>query len=107
MIRLPIWLPAGLVVLLCILGVSPAPFDGLHHVYVNDTGSSAARSGEPYPDDTLLVFDLFASLLAEHAHVAGPRKFTAVRVKGATAECFGCHAARKPTDCVFARCGEG
>lgn len=104
-------------------------FGGMHHVYVNDTGLQASRKGGPYPDGSILVFDLFESPETERAHVAGARKVTAIMVKNArrfastggwgfqafkpgdpkgivkdaAAECFGCHTAQKDSDYVFSR----
>jgi len=106
-----------------------APFGGMHHVYVNDTGLAAVKSGGPYPDGSVLVFDLFESSEHDHAYTEGARKITAVMeknakkfgatggwdfraykegtgtnvVKDAASECFGCHAAQKASDFVFSR----
>ena len=35
-------------------------FGGIHHIYVNDKGINAMKEGKPYPDGTVLVFDLWA-----------------------------------------------
>ncbi len=104
-------------------------FGGMHHVYVNDVGLPASKSGGPYPDGAILVFDLFESPAKDNAHVAGDRKITAVMVKDsrrfratggwgfggfkpnnpanvvkdAVGECFGCHTAQKGSDYVFSR----
>ena len=34
---------------------------GMHNVYINSTGETALKKGEPYPDKTVLLVDLHAS----------------------------------------------
>jgi hypothetical protein len=104
-----------------------APFGGMHHVYVNDTGLAALKAGSKYPDGSVLVFDLFESTEQDHAYVEGARKVTAVMekhakkfaatggwdfraykegqganiVKDAASECYSCHTAQEKRDFVF------
>ncbi|MEQ1571909.1 MAG: cytochrome P460 family protein [Myxococcota bacterium] len=105
------------------------PFQGVHHVYVNDTGASALKAGKALPTGTVLAFDLLASVAADHARAEGARKFVGVMVKdpqryGATggwgfevfvgdtreravtdggAGCFTCHQSQASSDYVFSR----
>lgn len=104
------------------------PFGGLHHVYVNDKGLKAVKSGGTYPDGSVLVFDLYDVKEDGGAYVATDRKFIGLmvkdskkykdtggwgwdvfkgnstsggNVKDATTECFNCHASQKERDFVF------
>lgn len=103
---------------------------GMHHIYVNDKGFAASRTGGPYPDGSILVLDLFDSPETHHAHEAGARKLVAVMmkskarfaatggwgfqafkagdrkarvVKDAATECFACHRTQEASDFVFSR----
>ncbi len=104
-------------------------FGGMHHVYVNERGLAASRTGGPYPDGSVLVFDLFESSGEGNAYTQGARKVTALMVKDASRyaetggwgfqaykpgesagivtqpveQCFGCHAPQKANDYVFSR----
>jgi len=103
-------------------------FGGIHHVYVNRKGLAAARAGGPYPDGSVLVFDLLAAERADGAYTEGARRFIGVMakdrrlhaatggwgfeafegdardrrvVKDAAAQCFHCHQSRAANDFVF------
>jgi hypothetical protein len=103
-------------------------FGGLHHVYINDRGLKALKSGRtPFPDGTVFVFDLLEANAADNAIAEGPRKIVGVMhkdakqygatggwgfegFKGNTREravgdggdsCYSCHAAQKDRDYVF------
>jgi hypothetical protein len=105
------------------------PFEGIHHVYVNDVGLSALKAGGALPDGTVFAFDLLESPSAEQTRGEGPRKLLGVMVKDARrfsqtggwgfeafqgdgqkrlvgdggASCFACHQSQKATDYVFSR----
>ncbi|MER3525374.1 MAG: cytochrome C [Armatimonadota bacterium] len=106
------------------------PFGGLHHVYVNDKGLKALKSGGKYPDGSILVFDLYDVKEDGGAYVATDRKFIGLmvkdakkykdtggwgwevfkgnsksggNVKDAKTECFNCHASQKESDFVFSK----
>lgn len=105
-------------------------FAGIHHVYVNAKGADAARTGKPYPDGSVIVFDLLNATDEDGAIIEGTRKFIGVMQKdakryGATGgwgfegfkgdsktermvtdaptQCFTCHQAQDKTDHVFSR----
>lgn len=104
-------------------------FGGIHHVYVNPTGAQALRTGGPFPDGSVLVFDLLETRAEGGALVEGPRKFVAVMrkdrrahpdtggwgfeafkgdsrqervVQDARTQCFACHQSQAARDYVFA-----
>lgn len=106
------------------------PFGGLHHVYVNDKGVKALKSGGTYPDGSILVFDLYDAKEDNGAYVATERKFIGLMVKdskkyketggwgwdvfkgnsktggnvaNAKQDCFNCHASQKESDYVFSK----
>ncbi|NOT33254.1 MAG: cytochrome P460 family protein [Candidatus Eisenbacteria bacterium] len=103
-------------------------FGGIHHVYVNRTGMAAAHTGKPYPDGSVIVFDLLAADSKDGAVSEGSRKFIGVMrkdrkayaatggwgfegfkgdsptdrmVTDAAKQCFGCHQSRATNDFVF------
>lgn len=103
-------------------------FGGIHHVYVNPRGAQAARSGGPYPDGTVFVFDLLEAKSDGGAMTEGARKFIGVMTKNAAAygatggwgfeafkgdtkdqrvvtdpktQCFACHQGRQAAGYVF------
>lgn len=105
-------------------------FGGIHHVYVNEAGRRAAERGGPYPDGSVLVFDLLEARLEGGAYVEGARKLTGVMRKDAQAyagtggwgfegfagdsreerlvrdaqgQCFACHQPQKDADFTFSR----
>lgn len=105
-------------------------FGGIHHVYANPAGATAARGGALYPDGSVLVFDLLEARVEGGAMTEGPRKFIGVMVKDraayaatggwgfeafagdsrdqrlvtdARSQCFACHQGAQATDHVFAR----
>jgi hypothetical protein len=51
---------------------------GMHNVYINSTGETALKKGEPYPDKTLLLVDLHEFTISDGSYVEGPRKATAM-----------------------------
>jgi hypothetical protein len=101
---------------------------GMHNVYINSTGETALKKGEPYPDKTVLLVDLHEFVTSDGSYVEGPRKATAVMLKDkkkyastggwgwqawaggdptkplvtdATKQCFECHQARKDQHYVY------
>jgi hypothetical protein len=101
---------------------------GMHNVYVDATGETALRNGEPYPDKTVFVVDLHEFTVADGSYLEGPRKATAIMLKDKTKyaatggwgfqawaggdpakpmvtdparQCFGCHQPRKDQDYVY------
>jgi hypothetical protein len=103
-------------------------FGGIHHIYANPKALSAYRKGSPFPDGSIIVFDLLEAKTENNAIVEGARKVVGVMVKdrrryastggwgfeafrGDTRErlvqdmnaCFGCHMSAKDTDYVFSR----
>lgn len=102
-------------------------FGGIHHVYANKKALDAMKSGKPYPDGAVLVFDLLEAKSDNNAIVEGQRKIIGVMEKnpkmfGQTGgwgfegfktdtreravtdpktACFGCHEPQKKTDYVF------
>lgn len=104
-------------------------FGGVHHVYVNDVGLPALRSGGPLPDGTVLVFDLLEAPTAGGGTTEGARKLTATMVKNGAkyaatggwgfeafagtgrdrvvtdggAACFACHQPQAGSDFVYTR----
>jgi Cytochrome P460 len=51
---------------------------GMHNVYINSTGETALKKGEPYPNKTVLLVDLHEFTISDGSHVEGPRKATAI-----------------------------
>jgi hypothetical protein len=47
---------------------------GMHNVYINSTGETALKKGEPYPDKTVFLVDLHAFTIADGSYVEGPRR---------------------------------
>jgi hypothetical protein len=105
-------------------------FGGIHHVYVNRVGLAAAKRGGPYPDGSVLVFDLLTAESSGGAHTEGARKFIGVMrkdakafaatggwgfeafagdsrdrrvVEDAASQCFGCHQPQQASDFTFSR----
>ncbi len=103
-------------------------FGGIHHVYVNAAGAQALRTGSPYPDGTVFVFDLLEARSEGGAITEGPRKFIGVMAKNAGAysdtggwgfeafkgdsrdqrsvtdaktQCFACHRGQERSGFVF------
>ncbi len=102
-------------------------FGGIHHVYANSRALEAMKTGTPYPNGSILVFDLLEAKSENNAVTEGPRKMLYVMQKGATkfavtggwgfggfkddskerAEidpvkaCFACHEEKKKNDYVF------
>jgi cytochrome P460 len=54
---------------------------GMHNVYINSTGETALKKGEPYPDKTVLLVDLHEFTVSDGSYVEGPRKATAIMLK--------------------------
>lgn len=104
-------------------------FGGIHHVYANDRALEALKKGTPFPDGSVLVFDLFEATQENHAIVEGQRKIIGVMWKNsekyadtggwgfegfkpetrervvtdAKTQCFACHQSAAETDYVFSR----
>jgi Cytochrome P460 len=53
---------------------------GMHNVYVNSTGETALKKGEPYPDKTVFLVDLHEFTISDSSFVEGQRKATAIRL---------------------------
>jgi len=104
---------------------------GIHHIYANQKALKAMQAGKPYPDGSVLVFDLLEAKSEDNAVTEGSRKFIGVmqknakkysstggwgfeRFKGDTKErmvkdmanCFKCHEPKKATDYVFSAYGK-
>ena len=100
---------------------------GMHNVYIDSTGETALKNGEPYPDNTVLLVDLHEFTISDGSDVEGPRKVTAIMLKDKTKyastggwgfqawaggdptkpmvtdpakQCFGCHQPKKDQDYV-------
>jgi len=102
-------------------------FGGIHHVYANAKALEAMKAGKPYPDGSVLVFDLLEAKTENHAIVEGARKVVGVMqkdsrkfaktagwgfegfkgdtrervVKDAQTACYSCHTSQKESDYVF------
>jgi hypothetical protein len=101
---------------------------GMHNVYINSTGETALKKGEPYPDKTVLLVDLHEFTISDGSYVEGPRKATAIMLKDKkkyastggwgfqawaggdptkplvtdpTKQCFECHQPKKDQDYVY------
>ena len=101
---------------------------GMHNVYINSTGETALKKGEPYPDKTVFLIDLHEFIISDGSYVEGPRKATAIMLKDkkkyastggwgfqawaggdptkplvtdAAKQCFGCHQPKKHQDYVY------
>jgi hypothetical protein len=104
-------------------------FGGIHHVYANSSALAAMKNQTPYPDGSVLVFDLLETTRADSTIGEGERKVLGVMVKNAalfpntggwifegfkqntrervvtdyTTQCFNCHAGQKESDYVFSK----
>lgn len=105
------------------------PFEGIHHVYANDTALNGFGKGQ-FADGSVIVFDLFKSNEGGGALQEGDRKLTGVMVKDnkrfsktagwgfeafagdskdqrlvtdGGAGCFACHEQVKDSDYVFSQ----
>ena len=101
-------------------------FEGLHHIYANESALNALRGGTPYPDGAVFVFDLFEVVEKDGTITAGERKFTDVMQRDAakfaatdgwgyeefealtqerlledTMTCHGCHKSQQAKGFVF------
>ncbi|RMD96283.1 MAG: cytochrome C [Calditrichaeota bacterium] len=56
-------------------------FGGIHHVYANAKALKAMKAGKPYPDGSVLVFDLLEAKTENNAIVEGARKVLGVMQK--------------------------
>jgi hypothetical protein len=101
---------------------------GMHNVYINSTGETALKKGEPYPDKTVLLIDLHEFTVSDGSYVEGPRKLTAIMLKDKmkypstggwgfqawaggdstkplvtdpVKQCFECHQPKKNQDYVY------
>jgi hypothetical protein len=100
---------------------------GMHNVYINSTGETALKKGEPYPDQTVFLVDLHEFTTSDGSYVEGSRKATAIMLKDkkyvstggwgfqawaggdptkplvtdATKQCFECHQPKKGQDYVY------
>ena len=107
------------------------PFGGIHHIYRNEAAAKAAESGQPYPEGSIFVFDLYETKDSENGPVEGNRKFLAIMEKraelfGATGgwgyqafkgeqneafvtdakkDCYACHESEAPRDYIFSAAG--
>jgi hypothetical protein len=104
-------------------------FGGIHHVYANEKALKALKSGKPFPDGAVLIFDLLETKSENNAIVEGPRKVLGVMqkdskkfsrtggwgfegfkgdsqervVSDAKTACFDCHEPQKNRDYVFSQ----
>lgn len=104
-------------------------FGGIHHIYANRKAAEAIRSGKPFADGAVLIFDLLEAKMENNAIVEGPRKVIGVMekdykkfadtggwgfeaFKGDTREravkdpknaCFSCHEPQKNSDYVYSK----
>lgn len=104
-------------------------FGGIHHIYANDKALEAMKSGKPYPDGAVLIFDLLEAESGNNAIAEGTRKVLGVMCKdskkfpatggwgfegfkGDSRErvvadpvkaCFHCHEPQKERDYVFSQ----
>lgn len=104
-------------------------FGGMHHLYANRQAVEGYKSGGEFPNGSVIVFDLLATTVEDHAVAEGQRKVLGVMEKhsqrfaqtggwgfeafaqgdasspivGASAAdaCFGCHLSREGSDYVF------
>jgi hypothetical protein len=103
------------------------PFGGIHHIYANWKAFKAMKSGQPFPDGAVLVFDLLEVKNENSSLAEGPRKFVGVMqkdskkfmdtggwgfegfkgdsrervVRDPKSACFDCHEPQKQKDYVF------
>ena len=108
-----------------------AAFGGIHHIYANQKALGSYRRGGPFPDGSVIVFDLLDAKDSGGAMVEGSRKVVGVMTKdarkwtdtggwgfegfkgdsktdravgaNAATACFGCHAPQKADDYTFSR----
>lgn len=104
-------------------------FGGIHHVYANEKAVKALKSGKPFPDGAVLIFDLLEAKSESNAIGEGPRKVLGVMQKDsrkfsttggwgfegfkgdsrervvtdAKTSCFNCHEPQKNRDYVFSQ----
>lgn len=102
-------------------------FGGIHHIYANAKALAAMKAGKPYPDGSVLVFDLLTAKMENNAIVEGDRKVVGVMqkdskifaktggwgfegfkddtrervVENAQTACYSCHTSQKENDYVF------
>lgn len=107
------------------------PFGGIHHVYRNEAARKAAEAGQPYPDGSVFVFDLYDTKESDNGPEEGPRKFLAIMEKradlfsstggwgyqafrgeknepfvaDARKDCYSCHEPEAPRDYIFSAPG--
>ena len=104
-------------------------FGGIHHIYANEKALKALKSGKPFPDGAVLIFDLLEAKSENNSIVEGPRKVLGVMQKDsrkfsstggwgfegfkgdsqervvtdAKTACFDCHEPQKNRDYVFSQ----
>lgn len=106
-------------------------FGGIHHIYANPKAMTAYLAGGPFPDGSVIIFDLLEAPVANNAIEEGPRKVVGVMAKDAArwpesggwgfegfkgnskteravgkdaaTACFGCHAPQKAQDYTFSK----
>jgi hypothetical protein len=103
-------------------------FGGIHHIYANEKALKALKSGKPYPNGSVFVFDLLETKTENNATTEGPRKVLGVMqkdskkfaetggwgyegFKGDTRDrivtdmknCFKCHEKQTQTGFVFSQ----
>ena len=100
---------------------------GLHNIYANPQAMQGYQNGKQFADGSVIVFDLFEAVDADHAIAEGKRKAVIVMEKNAgygdtdgwgyqvfdpttrqptldavgAAGCHGCHTEQKAADFVF------
>lgn len=102
-------------------------FGGIHHIYINPIGFDALKNKKPFPDGTIIVFDLLDVVSDDQVTAEAARKVLGVMYKNSKAfpetkgwgfeafkgntrerlingnhnACFGCHASQADKDYVF------
>jgi hypothetical protein len=103
-------------------------FGGFHHVYANDKALESLKNRKPFAKGSVLVFELFESIVENNAITEGPRqvigvmekdpnRFTGTKgwgfedfkladpnqrsVTNMRDQCFSCHESQKANDYVF------
>jgi hypothetical protein len=105
-------------------------FGGFHHVYANEQAVAALKEQAPFPDGSVLVFELFETISENNTIAEGRRLVIGVMEKDAKrfsetegwgfedfkladprqrlvtdmrAQCLSCHATQDATDYVYTR----
>jgi hypothetical protein len=63
-------------------------FGGIHHIYANPAATKAIKTKKPFPDGSVIVFDLLENTEASGAYSEGKRKFVGVMYRDAKKYAF-------------------